>query len=175
MSRILTSAVLLGLTLVSANGATLPASAAANAGTLTCSLSPSQVDPPEPATANVSCTFKPVLGVDARFDGVVKRFGVTDERDAKIVLVWSVVAPEAKIGAENLEGEYVGSITKPGDVTSPGSPGPPDPLDPLDRPETTLIGGKDNAVQLRPLTPDPNISTGSGVSVLELKIAKIRT
>ena len=102
MSRTISSAVLLGLTFIFSNGATPSAAAGVNAGTLTCSLSPSQVEPPEPATAGVSCTFKPVIGVNARFDGVIKRFGVTDERDAKIVLVWSVVAPDAKIPAENL-------------------------------------------------------------------------
>lgn len=166
MSRTMTYAAWLGLTLAASTFNALPATAAVNAGTLTCTLAPSLVDPPEPASASVSCTFKPIIGVDARFEGVIERFGVTDPRDAKIVLVWSVVAPEAKLPIESLEGKYFGSIATPADTALPGAP---------ESPETTLIGGMDKSVQLRPLTPDPNVAPGNGVTVLELKLARMRT
>ncbi len=163
MSRTMTYAAWLGLSLAATTFNALPATAAVNAGTLTCTLAPSLVDPPEPASASVSCTFKPIIGVDARFEGVIERFGVADPRDAKIVLVWSVVAPEAKLPIESLEGKYFGSIATPADTALPGAP------------ETTLIGGMDKSVQLRPLTPDPNVAPGNGVTVLELKLARMRT
>ncbi len=166
MTRTMTSTLWLGLALTFTVSHAPPAAAAVNAGTLTCTLSPSLVEPTGPSKASVSCSFKPLIGTNARFEGVIERFGVTEQRGAQIVLVWSVLAPGAEVAIDHLEGKYYGTVATPADGSAPGSTGSAEPA---------LVGGHDKSIQLRPLTPEPSVAPGSGVSILEIKVAKIRT
>lgn len=132
----------------------------ANAGTLTCTLAPSDADPRLTANSELSCHFDAIAGTDADFKGVVKRLGTDEERDAKIVLVWSVLAPTTDVGMEALEGRYIGSLEGQGSELLPDNTG--------------LIGGRDNNIHLKPLTRNPDVPGGWGVSVLELQRAAIK-
>ncbi len=137
-----------------------PPAAIANAGTLTCTLAPSNDDPIIATDAELSCRFDSISGQDAEFTGVVKRLGADEERDAKIVMVWSVLAPKTGIDSKQLEGRYLGSLG--------GRQGPELPDN------TGLIGGADNSIELKPLTDEPDVTDSWGISVLELKIAAVR-
>lgn len=137
-----------------------PASAAAtvNAGTLTCTLTP----PPQ-ETERVdflaSCTFQGLTGRKAFFDGTVARLGEEDEPSARIVLVWSVQAPDVDVPLEALEGKYAGLVA-PEDA---------------DAAPTSLRGGRDDTIELVPLTPEPGAIPGAQLSVLELTLTTMRT
>ena len=50
-----------------------PAMAKANAGTLTCTVSPSQLQSDIAAKANLSCRFDPIAGPKAKLTGTVNR------------------------------------------------------------------------------------------------------
>jgi hypothetical protein len=132
----------------------------ANAGTLTCALSPAEKSRSENASlTSVSCRFNALVGPGADFEGQLSRKPVTSERDAKVVLVWSVVAPQPDVALEDLEGQYVGQIARPGrDATAGG-----------------LRGGRDGSIALRPFNPDPAVIPPAGIAKLSLKLVEMKT
>jgi hypothetical protein len=130
---------------------------AANAGTLTCTLMPAENLPekiPDGATA-LSCSFEAISGPGGDFDGIIKRIGTDQESDAKIVLVWSVLAPKPDVKLKDLEGQYIGSLEQspPVEGVSPG-----------------LRGGANDAIELRPLNAAPDSTNPAAISVLELAL-----
>lgn len=130
---------------------------AANAGTLTCTLMPAGELPdkiPEDATA-LSCSFDAITGPGGNFHGIIKRIGTDEESDAKIVLVWSVLAPKPDVELKDLEGQYMGTLEQspPVDGATPG-----------------LRGGANDTIELRPLTEPPDAASSAAISVLELAL-----
>ena len=135
------------------------------AGTLTCTLAPSEPGTESTArtSSQISCNFDRLVGADAGFDGTIKRIGADDERAAKVVLVWSVQAPQVDVDLRALEGRYVGSL--------PDATGQPN-----GKPENnTLIGGQNASIELRPLTPPQDIIPGAKLSVLDLRLALMKS
>lgn len=155
------------LPLIAISGASMPfmgavpAMAKANAGTLTCTVSPSQLQSHMAAKATLSCRFDAIAGPRAKITGVVKRFGVREERNTKLVLVWSVVAPKTDVAIDDLAGKYKGSVQ--GGPVSSASPT-----------RGGLTGGRNKEIELRPLTSDPNVPDGWGLSILELELSAVK-
>ncbi|MCH9809387.1 MAG: DUF992 domain-containing protein [Alphaproteobacteria bacterium] len=132
----------------------------ANAGTLTCTLSPSTEQGNTAQTkAEASCHFDAISGADGNYEGVIKRKAVTAERGAKIVIVWSVLARTADVPLEDLEGSYRGRLKVRGD----------------DAAADGLVGGRNGSIALRPLNPKPATAPPAGLTELTLKISKLRT
>lgn len=130
-------------------------------GTLTCTLSPPDADPVLSARSELSCNFENMAGgPGASFTGRVKRLGVNEQRLAKFVLVWSVHTRSADFDRTDLEGDYTGSL-EPG-----GMPG---------QDKARLVGGKDNAITLSPLTRDPALPEGWGITLMSLHLHPLKT
>ncbi|MGE0701655.1 MAG: DUF992 domain-containing protein [Hyphomicrobiaceae bacterium] len=128
----------------------------ANIGTLTCVASPASKEPLG-VERELSCTFAPVTGPQAKLTGVVKRLGAQVPGQAKIVLAWSVLAPDVATPAQSLEGRYVGSLGAPRNSESVG-----------------LVGGKGGGIALRPLTVAPDVGSNAAISVVELELSAMR-
>lgn len=130
---------------------------AANAGTLTCTLQPAEDLPkkiPEDATA-LSCNFDAITGPGGDFHGLIKRIGTDQETKAKVVLVWSVLAPKPDVELKDLEGRYIGSV---------------EPSPPVEGVTPGLRGGANDTIELRPLTQPPDAANSAAISILELAL-----
>lgn len=131
----------------------------ANAGTLTCTAAPPSRD--EQAEAKLSCKFEPLTGPTANFEGMVRQSGNEGVGEGKIVLVWTVLAPQTDITAKMLEGTYVGSL-------SSGSNAPGDA-------PSGLVGGVNKSIHLRPLAAPDQSGPALTVSIVELKLTGVPT
>jgi len=129
-----------------------------NVGTLSCTLTPA-TEEREGTDLLASCSFEGLKGRKAFFDGSVARIGEESRSTARIVLIWSVQAPELEVPLRQLEGEYAG-------VVAPEA---------ADEAPTSLKGGRDNAIELVPLTPEPGALPGAALSVLRLTLSTMRT
>lgn len=132
--------------------------AAANVGTLTCTLTPPAGET-QTTDFVASCTFDGLKGRKAFFDGTIARFGEEREPSARIVLIWSVQASRIDVPLKALEGKYSGLVA---------------PQD-NDAAHTSLRGGRDDEIELVPLTPEPAAIPGANLSVLELTLSTMRT
>jgi hypothetical protein len=128
----------------------------ANVGTLTCVTSPGDQDTLAPER-QLSCTFTPISGVKAQMRGTIKRIGAQTRSDAKVVLAWTVMAPELGAPAKQLEGRYVGSIGEGRDANATG-----------------LIGGAGGNIALRPLNLEANKGENAALAVLELHLSAMK-
>lgn len=128
--------------------------AAANLGTLICTVSPGTSEPLGDER-KLSCNFEPVSGVKASFSGIVKRMGAVAPGQRKIVLAWSVVGP-ADASAEQLEGRYVGSLEQQR-ATAAG-----------------LVGGKNGDIRLQPLAVAPDVGENAAVAIIDLELSGMR-
>lgn len=128
--------------------------AAANIGTLICTVSPGTAEPLG-AERKLSCNFEPVSGVKASLSGVVKRVGAVAPGQRKIVIAWSVVGP-AGASAEQLEGRYVGSLEQQR-ATAAG-----------------LVGGKNGDIRLQPLAVAPDLGENAAVAIVDLELSGMR-
>lgn len=137
----------------------------ANAGTLTCTVAPSQQIPTAAQTeANVSCIFSSISGIDAELSGRIVRWAATSERKSVIVRAWSVVSPTPDIAPNELSGRYSGMMPdgKPDQSSSSHKPG-------------TLYGAASSGIELRPLNaPDPVAVPDAGLTILELEISSVK-
>lgn len=151
-------ATLVAMTFTISAGAAQPAKSVANAGTLTCVVSP-VTKGPFGVERELSCNFDRTLGANAKFKGIVKRLGGKTAGTGKIVLVWSVLAPSTDVALEKLAGRYVGTLgaTPAGKARAEG-----------------LVGGENRAIRLQPLTAAPNVGANSAVSVLELELSAMK-
>ncbi|KUO60567.1 MAG: hypothetical protein APF80_02600 [Alphaproteobacteria bacterium BRH_c36] len=145
-------------------GSGIAAEAIANAGTLTCTLAPSERSPATgQAEAAVSCNFVATTSGNS-FDltGRIVRMSTSVERKAMIVVAWSVVAPTATIDPADLTGRFTGELqgaARSGRTAGVG----------------TLYGGKDGGIELRPLAArDGNALPDAGLTVLELELASVK-
>lgn len=129
-------------------------------GTLTCSLSPSDTGPVLTATSQLSCHFEnSTSGRDANFTGRVKRLGVDRQRLAKFVLVWAVHTDQQDFKYGDLEGDYAGSLEPEGTLAEPAN---------------GLVGGNNKSIQLSPITEDPAIPQGWGISFMTLELSPLK-
>jgi hypothetical protein len=128
----------------------------ANAGTLTCTAGPPA--PQSTDAARLSCKFQPLTGPEATFVGTVRQPGNAEVGEGKIVLIWTVLAPQTEVSAKALEGTYVGSLG--GSANSQEA-------------ESGLVGGADKSIHLRPLAAPDQAGANPSVSVLELKLSGV--
>jgi len=136
----------------------------ANAGTLTCTLAPSdKVLEKARSEATVSCHFVSISGEDFDLSGRIVRLAAEAERSAKIVISWSVVAPNSDIAPEVLSGRFTGKLLDAGSANSESK-----------SPEGTLYGADQSGIELRPLDNDPATLPDAGLTVLELDIVTVK-
>jgi len=132
----------------------------ANAGTLTCTLTPVNEAPqqslPKDETA-LSCSFEAITGPGGSFAGIIKRLSTDEKKETKVVLMWTVLAPKPDVQLKDLEGKYMGSLEQSPPVGG-ATPG--------------LRGGHNDTIELRPLnaTPEPKGPSSSSISVLQLAL-----
>ncbi|MBU1211220.1 MAG: DUF992 domain-containing protein [Alphaproteobacteria bacterium] len=161
-----TVAKILGMAMliVAGAGSSLAAKAIANAGTLTCTLAPSERSPSTgQAEAAVACNFVATTsGNSFDLSGRIVRMSTTVERNALTVVAWSVVAPTASIDPPDLTGSFTGEM--PGATGSGGTAG-----------SGILFGGKDGGIELRPLAArDGDALPKAGLTILELELASVK-
>src|SRR5262245_33922178 len=123
-----------------------------NLGTLTCTTG--EAPPEGTSDAILSCSFKGQRGLDGDFTGRIARAGTADIPAGKRVLVWSVLSERPKVDLAGIEGEYRG-------VTGGSQPG-------------VLVGGKDSAVRLEPMTVTTQPGGPPAPSLLELRLKPTR-
>ncbi len=133
----------------------------ANAGTLTCIVSPGEKEP-FGVERKLSCNFKPITGPKIDFVGVVKKLGAEVPSDHKVVLAWSVLAPASQVSAEMLAGVYTGVISS--DVKQPDKT----------RFSATLVGGKNSEISLRALNASTAEGAKSTLAVVELELSSMK-
>lgn len=137
----------------------------ANAGTLTCTLAPTEATPKSPSTtAFVSCRFNAISGSGFSLDGRIMRFSAVSDRRAKVVVSWSVMAPTADIAPEVLSGRYTGLLS--GDEPAPAH---------ARSAKGTLFRNGNEGIELRLLREPGNDDLPSaGLTVLELELASVK-
>jgi len=128
----------------------------ANMGTLTCIATPNEKDTLGPAR-KLSCSFEPLVGTKAEFTGVMKQAASDVPSDAKVVLVWAVLAPKVETDVSQLQGHYRG-------VAGAASGDNAD----------MMIGGVDGSIGLKPVTPDPDPGANGGPTLLELELSAMK-
>jgi hypothetical protein len=117
----------------------------ASIGTLTCTSMPSGADKRASDTvdtAHLNCAFKAAAsGHEERYSGTIAEADARIDLGAKVVLVWSVLAPrDARIEPGLLAQKYV--IGSKGASTPPGMP-------------SVLVGQQHKAIMLQQVTTDP--------------------
>lgn len=129
-----------------------------NVGTLRCTMGPG--DPDKVAEPReISCLFQPIAGPQVNYTGIIKKVGDPSPTADQLVLVWMVLATDADVAARSLEGEYAGTVQSRGD--------------PSEHPKGGLLGGKDSAIELRPLTRVPGDGDAMILIILELNLKSI--
>jgi hypothetical protein len=123
-----------------------------NLGTLTCTTG--EAPPQGSSDATLSCSFKGQRGLEGDFTGRVTRAGTADMPAGKRVLVWSVLSEQPTVDLAGIEGEYRG-------VTGGAQAG-------------VLVGGKDGAVRLEPMTATTQPGDPPAPSLLELRLKPTR-
>jgi len=151
--------LLLSLATVAGVGEVRSQQVRTSVGTLRCTIGPGEIDKVlEPR--ELSCAYKPTVGQEAQFTGVIKSMGDPAPTLDKLVLVWSVYAPDAEMPAQDLEGEYAGSIeTDSGQGETPSG---------------RLIGGQDSMIVLQPFTSLPDAGPSDVPILLELNLKSVR-
>lgn len=141
------------------------AAAQANIGTLTCTLAESgeEATTPPSQERDMVCSFKPEgTGPEESYSGQIKKVGTHTELDGKLVLIWVVMGPsERELKPGLLEQSYVGELASSAD----GKPQAP----------KMLVGSKDAAYGLRPMTDDNSESATGNVTVVVLKVRSVPT
>lgn len=164
MSQGLILAGTAALLVAAASSAAIAAEPLANAGTLTCTLAPSELAVGSTqSVAEVACKFSSITGTDYDLAGKIVRMAPERERDAKVVVSWSVLAPSAEISPQQLSGRYTGTFSG-SQATSEqpeGSAG-------------TLFGSEQSGIEFRPLTVGQQNLPDAGLTVLELEIAAVK-
>ncbi len=140
------------------------AAAQANLGTLTCTLAETGEEAATPPSQqrDMVCSFKPAgTGPEESYSGQIKKVGTQTELDGKLVLIWVVMGPdEREMKPGLLEQSYVGELSSSID----GKPQAP----------KMLVGNKDSAYGLRPMT-DGSESANGNMTVVELKLRSVPT
>lgn len=141
-----------------------PASAAmqTDIGVLTCTLSEGgeKDTNPDSQTRAMLCSFKPAgTGPEESYTGEIKKVGSQTELSGKLVLIWAVMGPSDRdLKPAVLEQTYVGEAAdNPRDKTKPAK---------------LLVGERDNAYALHPISDDkaePGASESVTVVALRLK------
>ena len=132
----------------------------ANAGTLTCLVSPEDA---ASKSQKLSCTLERASGPSAQFSGVVKSFGAAAPEGGKIVLAWSVLAPKSDIEAADLSGRYVGAVDGGSKIEGEARPK-----------SGGLVGGANGSIRLVPLKVGPSIGTNVAASILDLELSTMK-
>ena len=141
------------------------AASQANIGTLTCTLAETGTEATTPPSQqrDMLCSFKPAgAGAEETYSGQIKKIGTRTELDGKLVLIWVVMGPsERELKPGLLEQSYVGELSSSAD----GKPQAP----------KMLVGDRDAAYGLRPMTDDTSDSATGNVTVVELKVRSVPT
>jgi hypothetical protein len=129
-------------------------------GVLTCTLAHhgEQGTDPDSQTRAMLCSFKPTgTGPEESYTGEIKKVGTRTELSGKRVLIWAVMGPaDRKLRPAVLEQTYVGKSEPDADASQPSK---------------LLVGERDDAYALHPITDDTKEpSAADGVTVIELKI-----
>ncbi len=141
------------------------AAAQANIGTLTCTLAETGEEAATPPSQqrDMVCSFKPEgRGAEETYSGQIKKVGTQTELDGKLVLIWVVMGPsEREMTPGLLEQSYVGELASSAD----GKPQAP----------KMLVGNRNAAYGLRPMTDDSSESATGNLTVVELKVRSVPT
>lgn len=140
----------------------IPAGAAmqTDIGVLTCTLAEhSQKDTnPDSQTLAMHCSFKPKgTGPEETYVGEIKKVGSQTELNGKLVLIWAVMGPsDRKLKPAVLQQTFVGEVAG-------------DPLGKA-QPPKMLVGERDKAYGLQPITDNGNEPASRSVTLVELRI-----
>lgn len=141
------------------------AASQANIGKLTCTLAETGTEAATPPSQqrDMLCSFKPAgTGAEETYSGRIKKVGARTELDGKLVLIWVVMGPgEREMKPGLLEQSYVGELAS----SSDGKAQPP----------KMLVGDRDAAYGLRPMTDGNDESATGNVTVVELKVRSVPT
>ncbi|HTT81585.1 MAG TPA: DUF992 domain-containing protein [Stellaceae bacterium] len=158
LSKSRIAAVAASLVLAPAMAGPAAAQAGVQVGTLTCN-SAGGWGFIFGSTRALACTFAGP-GRVAYYRGEISKFGVDIGYTAGGVLVWTVVAPTANLGAGDLAGTYVGGTASATVGVGVGA--------------NALIGGSGNHVTLQPVSIEANrgLNVAAGVASLTLTPAR---
>jgi hypothetical protein len=122
-------------------------------GTLTCAA---EADPDK--TRSLMCTFAPIDGASAKFQGEIAQIGAEPHAAPKRVLIWSVLGP-AGLSPSDLEGKFVRRAPQ---ASAENETAPP------------LIGGSEDTVALQPPSGREQIPGDPVFTVLELELRALK-
>ncbi len=127
----------------------------ANIGTLICVTDPAKKEPLS-VEQDFTCSFEPLTGPKVQFVGIVKRIGSQTPPQARLVLAWTVIAPEAATPSDQLQGRYVSGAERGGQTRE------------------ALIGGTNGSIALQPLAMPADLGDNAAPTVVELQIAAVK-
>lgn len=143
-----------------------PAAMQTDVGVLTCTLAEhgEKDTNPDSQSRAMHCAFKPKGGPEEVYLGEIKKVGSQTELSGKLVLIWAVLGPsDRKLKPAVLQQTFVGDTAGDG-------------LTPKGKPPKQLIGERDKAYALQPITDESAKDTPAGsVTVIELRIKSTPT
>jgi Protein of unknown function (DUF992) len=143
----------------------VPASAdvQTNIGVLTCTLAEAghKGETPPSQTRAMLCAFKPNGGApEERYTGEIQKVGSRSALSDEAVLIWVVMGPDHRELAPGLLGQtYVGELAPA--------------VDGEVRPPKMLVGKRDDAYALRPMSDSNSESATGSVTIVVLKVKSI--
>ncbi len=104
----------------------------------------------------LSCVYSPGPGAAEHYTGSISKFGVDIGYVASAVIVWTVVAPTARLVPGSLSGSYVGAT---GSATVGVGVG-----------ANVLVGGSGNSIALQPVSIEGNtgLNVAAGIGAITL-------
>ena len=126
-------------------------------GQLVCEMAPN-VSFIIGSVRDMTCTLRPAMRGVARgtYTGQVRRFGLDVGMSGKGSLVWTVLAPTAKVGPKDLRGTYVGASANAAIGVGLGA--------------NALVGGSNNTIALQPLSVEGQTGFNIALGVAELTL-----
>jgi hypothetical protein len=108
------------------------------------------------STKDLNCSYKPDNGANATYVGKVQKVGIDLGYSEGATMVWAVVAPTSDVGADALEGDYVGASAGASVGVGAGA--------------NLLVGGFDKSITLQPLSVEGNtgVNLAAGVTAINL-------
>lgn len=109
------------------------------------------------STQSFLCAFRPAVGNEQVYDGVIRRAGIDIGKTHRTTLVWTILAPSRDVKAGELAGNYAG-------ISAGATAG-------VGGGVNLLVGGSNSSIALQPLSieGETGLSITASITAFELR------